>query len=115
MYINKTFSWSAEEVTVVNLLVGLDIVVVLVIGHDDLLGPLGGLETVPDHSEGLVQPPVQGQQVLVGEDGADGVRGQGGGQNRGQRRGSRVEWEQGGHGRGANHAALNTANCMNSV
>ena len=77
--------------TVVNLLVGLDIVVVLVIGHDDLLGPLGGLETVPDHSEGLVQPPVQGQQVLVGEDGADGVRGQGGGQDRGQRRGPRVE------------------------
>ena len=96
--------------TVVNLLVGLDIIVVLVISHDDLLGPLGSLETVPDHSECLGQPPIQGQQVLVSEDGADGVRGQGGGQHRGQRRGARVEGEQRGHGGGADHTALDTGN-----
>ena len=77
--------------TVVHLLVRLDVVVVLVIDHDDLLRPLGGLETVPDHSEGLLQPPVQGQEVLVGEDGADGVGGQGGSQGRGQRGGASVE------------------------
>ena len=94
--------------TVVHLLVGFDVVVVLVSDHDDLLRPLGGPETVPDHSECLGQPPVQGQQVLVSEDGADGVRGQGGGQDRGQRCGAHVEGEQRGHGGGPDHAALDT-------
>ena len=94
--------------TVVNLLVGFDIVVILVSDHDDLLRPLGGPETVPDHSQCLGQPPVQGQQVLVSEDGADGVRGQGGGQDRGQRGRTCVEGEKRRHGGGSYHTALDT-------
>jgi len=97
---------SVEEVTVIRRLVWLDVIVQLVPDKDDVLRLVCLVDTLPDHLEDDPDPPVEGEQVGVKEDGRHRVHGQGPSHGGGEGHRTGVVGQQRAQGRAPDHAAL---------
>lgn len=66
--------FSTKEMSIINLLVGFHIIVIIIIGKDDISSSVSVLQTLPDHVQDQDNSSVKSKKVFILKDGVYGVR-----------------------------------------